>query len=506
MAAVVVQSSTPVVENIATGNFDISASWGTATTAGNVLFAIFTSQVTDTEVDTPAGWTRLAARNVESPTGTFRGCVIVFSKEAAGSDAGVTVGWAPDEEQAALSLMEVSGLDTGQIPTFTDISIGTAISESSVVTQASVVNFAAAAAGDAMFYAMYGRGSAWIPVVMPGGFAKEKEAGSSNVMVSYGHDLDGGTTTLTSYGFDSGNSGGWVAIVLFSWPLSGPSGQTVIGTAVDVTAAVGVGVLAPYSPPAIIEGTAVVATATVGDGALASYAPATPIAGTAVDATAVVGTGVLFVPDPYTLYGNGVDATATVGTGVLYVPVLIGTGVVATATVGTGVLHVPLGLIGTGFVTTATVGAGVLIGSGVAVPPPSLPFGGVVHWKFTDPVSLEEYEFEMNPGSGGVPDQERKSVYSERRLDNKIVQFELPEDARETQFTGTLLTEAQYVAFEAWARKRSPFILTDDLGREYGIIAVGFEPRRERRSSAPWYHTYTFKYVFLPSFLPRSLA
>jgi len=116
----------------------------------------------------------------------------------------------------------------------------------------------------------------------------------------------------------------------------------------------------------------------------------------------------------------------------------------------------------------------------------------LVRWKFTDPVNLDEYEFEINPSAGGSPAIQKTFQYQNTSApDGKTIIFEGRDQVQKIEFSGRLLSEAQYTAFETWANKRYQVQIEDDLGRSFYIIIESFTPTRVRRRSHPWTHDYS---------------
>lgn len=115
----------------------------------------------------------------------------------------------------------------------------------------------------------------------------------------------------------------------------------------------------------------------------------------------------------------------------------------------------------------------------------------VVRWLFEDPVTLDSYEMEVNPSSGGSPNYTKKITYENTSApDGKVIVFEGRDEVRKLEFSGTILTEAQFNAFVTWWEKRYQVSVTDDLGRVFSIILESFDPTRERAIHYPWKHSY----------------
>lgn len=119
-------------------------------------------------------------------------------------------------------------------------------------------------------------------------------------------------------------------------------------------------------------------------------------------------------------------------------------------------------------------------------------------WTFTDQSTNEVYLFPINPNSDGVP-QYTKQITSQPTAapGGRVLIFEGNSNATPGQMTGTLLYEDQYNAFMEWFNKRHQVLVTDDLGRQFSIYIISFEPKRKFSASHPWRHDYTIKYLLV---------
>lgn len=122
----------------------------------------------------------------------------------------------------------------------------------------------------------------------------------------------------------------------------------------------------------------------------------------------------------------------------------------------------------------------------------------VVRWEFTDPVTLESYEFEINPSEGGSPASKKNLSYINTAApEGRALAFEGRSAVKTGSFKGTILTEAHYNAIEYWFNKRNQIYMTDDLGRTTTIYVTDFEPRRVRSVQHPWKHEYSVNYAVI---------
>lgn len=277
-------------DNTPTAGTSFTTSWGSATTADNMLFAIFglESGAADASatVTTPSGWTKIGDAEEAN-----RGCVVVFAKVAAGSDSDVTVTWSTANDHPALAIVEVSGLDSSAL-TGGDYLVGTDASVGSTDTGATIASFSAQNFGDALFYGFYGKGLNYDPLTLPTGWTEGNQAGGSNTSVSWGYDLDGGVSTPPA-DYDYTLSGASrFGLVQWSWPLeplsTGDASAIVTAINPNVTLPADTGKAASKAPVTAINPTITVPTEL---GKAASKTPSTAInpTGLEVDANGTAG-------------------------------------------------------------------------------------------------------------------------------------------------------------------------------------------------------------------------
>ncbi len=122
-------------------------------------------------------------------------------------------------------------------------------------------------------------------------------------------------------------------------------------------------------------------------------------------------------------------------------------------------------------------------------------------WRFIDPQTSEVYRFLRNPSTApttaGSTRRQKSIVFDQRRADGKTVMFKKNGEAIQVRITGVLDTQEQLEALETWTRKRYAVTLRDDLQRRYEVYPQSFEPRREHKADAPYYHTYTLTYTLV---------
>ncbi len=132
--------------------------------------------------------------------------------------------------------------------------------------------------------------------------------------------------------------------------------------------------------------------------------------------------------------------------------------------------------------------AGVLVSTG-----PKL-YGPQVSFSYTSEV--EDYVWEINPNDGGSPAITKNLTISNSVGPNRVgIVQEGQSSPPVLSFGGVILTQEHYETLETWFDRRIFIKLTDDLGREFYGVFTRFTPRRVRRPSRPWYHTYEAEFT-----------
>lgn len=119
----------------------------------------------------------------------------------------------------------------------------------------------------------------------------------------------------------------------------------------------------------------------------------------------------------------------------------------------------------------------------------------VVRWKFTDVWSSGPqpytYTWEINPNDGGALSIDKQLLLSQSTGPNRVnIIQEGRSSAPVLDFSGQILTQTHLEAMEIWFSKRILLRIDDDLGRQYFGVFNKFTPKRVRRASNFWYHTY----------------
>jgi len=114
----------------------------------------------------------------------------------------------------------------------------------------------------------------------------------------------------------------------------------------------------------------------------------------------------------------------------------------------------------------------------------------------TTGASPEVYYFEVNPkadgGSFGVSKAPSYTALPQAEYSSKTLIFETVDDPKRVQYSGVLLSSAQYGALVNWHLKSEPVILTDDLGRSTLIYLDTLELTRAPKQNHPNRQEFSF--------------
>lgn len=119
---------------------------------------------------------------------------------------------------------------------------------------------------------------------------------------------------------------------------------------------------------------------------------------------------------------------------------------------------------------------------------------GRVAWNFFDGVN--SYDLPINPDSATMPSIKRQTT-TKATASGRQVMYQGKPLVPEFFFSGVILSENEYRAFEEWVDKRKQIRITDDLGMKYWVYFKSFSPTRVKDSRYPWHHTYSAAGVLL---------
>lgn len=119
-----------------------------------------------------------------------------------------------------------------------------------------------------------------------------------------------------------------------------------------------------------------------------------------------------------------------------------------------------------------------------------------IPWVFEDPTEGTVEYMQINPNEGASPKYAKTLTRKTTTAGRSLVQ-EGQDEAKQLDFSGVILTQAQYeFLYNAW-NKRHPVRLTDDLGRVFTIYLESFSPTRKISRTYPWRHEYQVTSVVL---------
>lgn len=118
----------------------------------------------------------------------------------------------------------------------------------------------------------------------------------------------------------------------------------------------------------------------------------------------------------------------------------------------------------------------------------------VQRWTLYDPVDDETFTFAFNPAEGGTPEY-KKTINSVNSVapNGKNIFYQGANEPQLLEFSGVVLEQEQHDDFVTWASKQRILILTDDLDRSWQVMIESYSPKRVRRATRPYYHTYTMR-------------
>lgn len=112
-----------------------------------------------------------------------------------------------------------------------------------------------------------------------------------------------------------------------------------------------------------------------------------------------------------------------------------------------------------------------------------------IAWIFEDPTEGTTQYMQINPNEGASP-AFQKTLSTKTTTAGRTLLQEGQDPAKQFDFSGVILTQAQYeFLYNAW-NKRHPVRLTDDLGRQFTIYFESFTPTRKLSRTYPWRHDY----------------
>lgn len=131
--------------------------------------------------------------------------------------------------------------------------------------------------------------------------------------------------------------------------------------------------------------------------------------------------------------------------------------------------------------------AGELFGEEVVVPA-EIEYTRVP-WQFIDYSLSQIYEMAINPVEASMPSIQKK-ITSKPTITGQTVQYEGRPEVQSMSFSGTILTEAQYLVMVSWFNERKQIQIIDDLGQKNWVYLTSFSPKRTRSIQFPWRMEY----------------
>jgi hypothetical protein len=118
----------------------------------------------------------------------------------------------------------------------------------------------------------------------------------------------------------------------------------------------------------------------------------------------------------------------------------------------------------------------------------------MISLEFTE--QADRYVMAINPNDGGAISVQKNIMMSQTVGPNRVnILQEGTSQAPLLTFSGVILTQDQLEAMERWYDRRVFIKLTDDLGRQYFGVFSKWAPKRIRRASNFWFHTYEAEFT-----------
>lgn len=119
-----------------------------------------------------------------------------------------------------------------------------------------------------------------------------------------------------------------------------------------------------------------------------------------------------------------------------------------------------------------------------------------VPWLFTDYSLAMIYEFAVNPLEATMGATE-KSLNTEPLAYGGSVIYEGQPPVQTITFSGTIISETQYLIMRSWVNEQKQVQVTDDLGQKYWVFFTRFSPSRKPRPGYPWMMEYSCEGIIL---------
>lgn len=118
----------------------------------------------------------------------------------------------------------------------------------------------------------------------------------------------------------------------------------------------------------------------------------------------------------------------------------------------------------------------------------------VVRWTFSDPVTLEVYEFELNPSEATEPQYEKAMTYEKTAGQNgQVLAYEGRREPQRLTWKGAILDNDEHEVFKEWFEKNYQIDVTDDLGQEFRVYITKYAPERKRAVMHPYKRMYSIE-------------
>lgn len=126
----------------------------------------------------------------------------------------------------------------------------------------------------------------------------------------------------------------------------------------------------------------------------------------------------------------------------------------------------------------------------------------VVRWLFTDPVTLDVHEFDINPSpeSAAQPEYNKQMSYeATAAADGQTIAYEGRREPQRFEWEGVTFTEEEHQTFVEWWEKGYQIDVTDDRDREWRVYLTNYRPKRAASLHYPDKREYQMSSLIIPT-------
>ena len=111
-----------------------------------------------------------------------------------------------------------------------------------------------------------------------------------------------------------------------------------------------------------------------------------------------------------------------------------------------------------------------------------------IAWTFYDGTTT--YSLPVNPESASMPSL-TKTISKQNTAAGAQILYEGRQEPKKISFSGVILLEEHFRAFQDWAVKGKQIRITDDLGQSDWVFLKSFSPMGRNSTDFPWLLDYS---------------